>query len=75
MDALREKKITTDTHVAVALLRYILSGLTPNSSLIGSLVILEHRVRITLRRIIYIRVVQKILDTQENLFYGDCWFP
>jgi hypothetical protein len=30
-------------------------------------VLLEHRVRVALRRIVHVRVVQKILDAQENL--------
>lgn len=56
-------------------LRYVLASLLSHSSLICSLVVLEHCVGIALCRVIHIWIVQQRLDTQNDLFDGDRRFP
>lgn len=54
---------------------YVFPRLLSNSSLICNLVILEHGISVTLSRIIHIRIIKKILNTQQDLFDGNSWLP
>jgi len=53
----------------------ILSGLLSDFPLVGHLIILEHRVCVTLRWVVYIWIIQQVLNTEQYLFDSDGWFP